>query len=418
MKFLVQLFLATMFFVLAPSLWAQSGDLGMWFTRAPLPTSRQEMPHALLNGKIYVPGGFTQGGIVSNLVEAFDPASNSWSSVSPLPVGMHHLHVAVANNRLFILGGYETSDFSSSSRVFEYDQSNNRWLPKASLPRSRGAGVAVSYDSKIYVIGGVSFQSALTTNEMYDPVENTWTPRAPMPTAREHLAAAMIDSLIYVVGGRNSTGNLNTLEVYSPATNSWRTLKPMPTPRGGLAAAALHGRLYVFGGEFFDSEGSGVFEEVEEYDPITNNWRALAPMAVPRHGMGAVAVGDSIFIIGGGPVAGFGVSNTNSLFLPPAITTAVKPDPQKPDGFALLQNYPNPFNPATTIPFILSHDSHVVIKIFDITGREVTTLVSQRFPAGEHSAEWAADREPSGVYVCAFSIGSRLVATRKMLLLR
>ena len=415
MKPHAQLIRATMLFVLTSSLRTQSGDLGDWFTRAPLPTPRQEMPHAFMNGKIYVPGGFLQGGVVTNVVEAFEPATNTWASISLMPVGMHHSHVAVANGRLYVLGGYETSNFSSSSRVLEYDQNNNQWIPKADMPRSRGAGVAVSYNSKIYVIGGVFFQVALATNEMYDPVENNWTLRASMPTAREHLAAAVIDSLIYVVGGRNSAGNLNTLEAYSPATNSWRTLQAMSTARGGLAAAALHGRLYVFGGEFFDPEGPGVFEEVEEYDPVTNNWRELAPMPVPRHGMGAVAVGDSIFVIGGGPVAGFGVSNVNSLFLPPATTTAVESDSRQPDGFSLFQNYPNPFNPITSIEYSLPEEVYVTLKVYDVLGREVAALVDGMQTPGYKSADFDASNLPSGIYFFKLIAGT-FTEVKKMLL--
>ena len=54
----------------------QVDSKGYWFTRAPLPTARQEMPLTLLDGKIYVPGGFNQGGSGSALVEAFNPSSN------------------------------------------------------------------------------------------------------------------------------------------------------------------------------------------------------------------------------------------------------------------------------------------------------------------------------------------------------
>jgi hypothetical protein len=238
-----------------------------------------------------------------------------------------------------------------------------------------------------------------------------------MPSQREHIAAAVIDSLIYVVGGREFGVNKTNLEAYSPRSDTWHALAPMPTARGGLAAAALHGKLYVFGGEWFDQGESGVFAEVEEYDPVSNTWRTLAPMPVPRHGMGAAAVGDSIFVIGGGPVAGYGVSSVNALFMPPAIPTAVSDAPKRPEGFSLFQNYPNPFNPATTIRFTLPQASDVAIKIYDITGRDITTLVSRELPAGQHAVEWAPEYESSGVYVYALWAGNQLISTKKMILL-
>jgi len=375
---------------------SQSSDLGEWFTRASLPTSRQEMPHAVLNGKIFVPGGFRSGGSATNVVEVFYPATNSWSTVTPLPVIMHHLHVASANGKLYVLGGYETSNFSPSNRVFEYNPQSTSWTSKTNMPTARGAGVAVEFGGKIFVIGGAA-GAALGVNEIYDPINNTWTSRASMPTSREHLAAGAIDSLIYVVGGRVGSTNRNTLEAYSPASNRWYTRASMPTARGGLTAAALHGRLYVFGGEFFGSSGSGVFEETEEYDPATNTWRALEPMPVPRHGLGAAAIGDSIFLIGGGPVAGFGVTDVNSLFIPPAVVTRVA-DNLPPANFKLFQNYPNPFNPTTTIRFSIAISAEVSLKIYDVFGREMVTLLKGKINPGEHELLWRADDLASGVY--------------------
>jgi N-acetylneuraminic acid mutarotase len=374
----------------------QTADLGEWFTRADLPTARQEMPHAVLQGRIFVPGGFRSGGSATNLVEVFSPETNSWSTAAPLPAPMHHLHVASANGRLYVLGGYETSNFSPSNRVFEYDLQGNSWTSKMNMLTARGAGVAVEFGGKIFVIGGAA-GGVLSVNEMYDPSNNTWTSRASMPTPREHLAAAAIDSLIYVVGGRVGSTNRNTLEAYSPASNRWYARANMPTARGGLAAAALRGRLYVFGGEFFGPLGSGVFEETEEYDPATNTWRALEPMPVPRHGLGAAAVGDSIFLIGGGPVAGFGVTDVNSLFVPPANVTGVV-DQNQPMTFTLFQNYPNPFNPTTTIRFSIEASAEASLKIYDVRGREMATLLEGKINPGEHELFWRAEGLASGVY--------------------
>lgn len=62
------------------------------------------------------------------------------------------------------------------------------------------------------------------------------------------------------------------------------------------------------------------------------------------------------------------------------------------------QNYPNPFNPSTTIGFSLPAESSVKLSIYDITGREVATLVNQRLSAGEHKYQWNASNFSSGVY--------------------
>ena len=65
---------------------------------------------------------------------------------------------------------------------------------------------------------------------------------------------------------------------------------------------------------------------------------------------------------------------------------------------SLLQNYPNPFNPSTTIRFSLPRREHVTLKVFDVLGREVATLVNSELSPGEHVVMWNASGVPSGLY--------------------
>jgi uncharacterized protein (DUF362 family) len=81
-----------------------------------------------------------------------------------------------------------------------------------------------------------------------------------------------------------------------------------------------------------------------------------------------------------------------------AINTHV--DNQKPANFKLCANYPNPFNPSTMIVFYLPHNEYVTVKIYDILGREVETLIEGEVPSGEHRLQWNATGLASGVYLC------------------
>jgi hypothetical protein len=86
-----------------------------------------------------------------------------------------------------------------------------------------------------------------------------------------------------------------------------------------------------------------------------------------------------------------------------------------PESFSLSQNYPNPFNPSTTISFSLPAASDVSLKIFNVLGQEVTTLIDGPMDAGEHSVQFDAANLASGIYFYRINAGS-FMDTRKMVL--
>jgi len=92
--------------------------------------------------------------------------------------------------------------------------------------------------------------------------------------------------------------------------------------------------------------------------------------------------------------------------------------------YALSQNYPNPFNPSTVINYQIPVDGFVSLKIYDITGREVTTLVNRAQTKGRYEIKFDASNLSSGVYfyrirsVPSSSSGQGFIKTMKMILLR
>jgi hypothetical protein len=87
------------------------------------------------------------------------------------------------------------------------------------------------------------------------------------------------------------------------------------------------------------------------------------------------------------------------------------------ENLILLQNYPNPFNPITNIEFHIPRTQLVSLKIYDILGRDITTLLNKSLPAGWHQVQWDASNVPSGVYFYQLT-NSDYKAIRKMLLIK
>jgi hypothetical protein len=88
-----------------------------------------------------------------------------------------------------------------------------------------------------------------------------------------------------------------------------------------------------------------------------------------------------------------------------------------PVEYSLQQNYPNPFNPTTNVSYSIKKDGLVSLKVYDILGTEVATLVNQVKPAGNYSASFDASELPSGIYIYKLQSG-KFVESKKMILLK
>ncbi len=100
--------------------------------------------------------------------------------------------------------------------------------------------------------------------------------------------------------------------------------------------------------------------------------------------------------------------------------TSIEPiSTEVPERFSLSQNYPNPFNPSTRIRFEISGSSatHTLFSVYDMLGREVSTLVNEELKPGNYEVDWNAENYPSGVYFYKLSAGES-TETRKMILLK
>lgn len=116
-----------------------------------------------------------------------------------------------------------------------------------------------------------------------------------------------------------------------------------------------------------------------------------------------------------------GTSNSNgfyvSKFLTYSNTTDVEKVEMNPDRFELLQNYPNPFNPSTTIRFSIPEKGNVSLKIYDILGKEITTLVNGVKTKGSYSIQFNGSNISSGVYIYSLR-AENVVKNKKMVLLK
>lgn len=298
----------------------QATPVAGWESSTPLPVGRSEFAGTVLDGKIYVAGGFG----AETRFDRFDPATGEWEELAPLPEPRHHLGLTASSEAVFLAGGHNQAENRAQANFWRYLPAENAWSELEPLPQGpRGALGAAVLDGAVYVCGGSSVDlggPATADLARYDLTTASWQQLAPMPTAREHLGVAAIGGKLVAIGGRNGSHETHALlaanEIYDPASDSWAIAAELPEPRAGLGVASDGDRVYILGGERFTSdEGARVvetFAAVSVYDIAVDSWSALPDLPVARHGMAAALVAGALYGIGGSTVAGT-VANTDRV---------------------------------------------------------------------------------------------------------
>lgn len=274
-----------------------------------MPTERGEMQAAVLDDRIYVPGGLTGWGESTVQHAAYDPEADAWEALAPLPEPRNHHAVAAVDGRVFVLGGNDDVLFDPPSRdVVAYDPDGDRWTDRAPLPDGRWGHEAVVVDGTLFVVGGhVDEDDEPADTLAYDSAADAWERRAAVPTQRDHLSVEARGGDVYAAGGRQesptephySGENVVDHEVFHPDEGAWETLAPLPEPASGMAAGVLGTRLHLTGGEDPSAVGGEVKDVHQVYDPNADAWSTAEPLPVPLHGQASVVHGGRLYVIGG-----------------------------------------------------------------------------------------------------------------------
>ncbi|HET7694458.1 MAG TPA: kelch repeat-containing protein [Vicinamibacterales bacterium] len=273
-----------------------------WSPKAPLPAPRFGSGAATLavNGAdvVYVVGG-TIGGAATDALNAYHPATDTWTPEAVLPTPRDGAGVAALNGQLFVVGG--TAGGAASGAVESFDPQTGVWTtgwPALPTPRSNFSLVAAN--GRLYAIGGTGAGGVVDTVERFDPATG-WTTLAPLPLAREGTAAGALNggTLIVVAGGAPAGGAaVNRVDLYDVASNTWTQGPNLLAPTAGASGVVAMNALFVFGGS-----NNGALKLAEMYRPVAglqpDGWAALSPMTTARTRAAASLVGDVIYVAGG-----------------------------------------------------------------------------------------------------------------------
>ncbi len=218
-----------------------------WSAKSPMPIQRTDARAVAVGGKIYILGGQMGGITFVTQVDVYDPATDSWGApVAPMPSARTAFGVAAIDGIIYVVGGTNGPELNL---VEAYDPVSNTWETKASMPTARShLGVGV-INGLLYAVSGGGNTIA---NEVYDPANDSWTVNAPMPSIRFIPGVGVLDGKLYVMGGAQAE-TFDTVDVYDPASNSWAPGPSMPTDRYSFGADVINGVFYASGGATFNS---------------------------------------------------------------------------------------------------------------------------------------------------------------------
>ena len=264
-----------------------------WKTVAPSPVVRAEASGAVVNGKLYLIGGYysTDTAIIAQKrCDVYDPATNSWKRLSDMPIAFTHCGVAVDGATIWLVGQYTGNHPGpGSAQVWKYNTATNAWSRGPDLPAARGAGAAAIVGRNLHYFGGMD---ATRTNEQgehwvlnLDNPAGGWQAKASLPNPRNHLGGAALGGKIYAIGGQHGQEEVQDAQSdvhrYDPATNAWTKVASLPGARSHLSGSVftMNGKLIVIGGETkFLTQTSTIYS----YDPATNKWSLLGNLPAPR----------------------------------------------------------------------------------------------------------------------------------------
>ncbi|MFQ5601977.1 MAG: T9SS type A sorting domain-containing protein [bacterium] len=347
------------------------------------------------------------------------------------------------NGKYAAVGAYHADDGKGAVYVFKRDNAN--WVEQAKLSASDGKegdlfGVSVAIAGDRLIAGAYTDLSAgiqAGSAYIFTREGDVWIQEVKLLASdgvmNDHFGwSVAINGDRVLVGtpqtGGSGSGNGSAYVFKFDGTN-WieeGKLAPGDGVSGGEFAysVCLAGDFALIGARSDNvmSDGSGSAYLFQRDNSV---WTQVAKLTASNGGAdhffgGSVSIAGDQAVVGAFNSEDNGGGPQGSAYVYTGFSTVVAVEEQlsnNPAQFRLEQNYPNPFNPSTTIQFSLPEKSLVSLRIFNISGQEVISLVSEKLTAGQYQIDWDASGQASGVYYYQLQT-EEFLQTKKLLLLK
>ena len=282
-----------------------------WKKGMPSPFKRVESPTAIVDGKLYLFGGFVTGLGASNEVDVYDPTTDAWKRLKDMPTRVTHLNPAIDRGTIWLAGGFKGKHPGPvTDEVWKYDIAADTWTSGPPLPERRAGGGLVVAFGKLHYFGGYKPDRDTNSPDHWSlPLDGgmTWQREADLPEPRGHVAAAVLDGKIYALGGCHGHDktqiDLKFCHCFDPATGKWLEIASLPDGRSHFEGSTIvrNGRIVIVGGRCNSSKPPrNVVGDLLEYDPKADAWRTVGVMPEKVMAPSAAIISGLIVVTGGG----------------------------------------------------------------------------------------------------------------------
>ena len=303
--------------VVALSLGAPGGTSAQdgWTKLPDMPVEKWEPGVVVLDGKLYLFGGYTDGVKSSKVSNVFDPADGTWTRIQDLPSAISHTNMVLDGRTVWFAGGYKDGYKGHTiAEVWSYDIDADRYTAAPLLPETRGGGGLALVGRALYFMGGTEADRDTDSPDhwvldldAWAAGSAEWRPAAPMPVPRNQFACVTFDGKIYAMGGQfhHDSEQLDQarVDIYNPETDSWTAGPPLPKGHSHAEGGTfVHGdRIYMVGGH---TTASGESKKVDA-DVLAlargGAWEVVATLPMPLSSPAASIIGGRLYVAGGSP---------------------------------------------------------------------------------------------------------------------
>ncbi|MCX6175021.1 MAG: T9SS type A sorting domain-containing protein [Ignavibacteriales bacterium] len=382
---------------------------------------------ASLSNKIYILGGYSESlQREVDWIQEYDVFQNTWRIVGNMQQIRKDFVAGIWKNNIMYYGGVvETSTDKYSIESWDFKLTTSPAIVfdhKSNFGRSLSTGHILG--DKFYIIGGDSLNAGSSSDFPYIVEYNLITKKdtgiakinSSKDKPRQHMSFIVGDN-IYIFGGVFNGVNRSIRKFNIPLRTFSDSTQKLIEARAGAAAVynPISQKGFIIGGYNETNIALNSVEEVTILPDGSLNIVSSTPLNYSRTNLMAVNYKGTVAVFGGKDASGKVVPYVE---ISENITDVVS-NLSMPNEFQLNQNYPNPFNPETVISYQLAKGSFVTLKVYDMIGREIETLVNEYQQSGVYNTRFSVlnSQLPSGIYFYRLTAGSYSL-TKKMLLLK